>query len=154
MCGITGVVTQGPSPPSLDAVRRMVVLAHRGPEGNAVECVGACVLGNAQLAIIDLSERGRPPMGNEGGSIWISYSGEEYHARALPRKLDLQEKRAKRMKSLMRTTLLVTSGKSSNRDREVTAKESGSNPVQSPCYVEESQLCGNPNYCARHAPIC
>jgi len=105
MCGITGMVSEGPAPPSLDVVRRMVAaLAHRGPDSNGVECVGACVLGNTRLAIIDPSERGRQPMCNEDRSIWITYNGESYNARELRQGL---EQRGHRFRSATDTEVVL-----------------------------------------------
>jgi len=41
------------------------------------------VLGARRLSIIDLSPRGRMPMGTAGGRLWISYNGEIYNFREL-----------------------------------------------------------------------
>jgi asparagine synthase (glutamine-hydrolysing) len=41
------------------------------------------VLGQARLAIIDLSPRGHQPMCNEDGSVWVTFGGEIYNHREL-----------------------------------------------------------------------
>jgi asparagine synthase (glutamine-hydrolysing) len=55
-------------------------LLHRGPDSNGIEVVDNCVLANARLAILDLSERGRQPMPDGDGECWITYNGECYNA--------------------------------------------------------------------------
>src|SRR6202790_1939131 len=81
MCGICGIfdakgggVSQGP------LVRRMASsIAHRGPEEDGYHVAQHCVLGHRRLKIIDLSPRGRQPMANEDGTIWVSFNGEIYN---------------------------------------------------------------------------
>src|SRR3990167_6354111 len=43
----------------------------------------AAVLGARRLSIIDLSPRGRMPMGNGDGRIWLTYNGEIYNFQEL-----------------------------------------------------------------------
>lgn len=43
----------------------------------------AVVLGARRLSIIDLSPRGRMPMGNVDGRVWLTYNGEIYNYREL-----------------------------------------------------------------------
>ena len=50
--------------------------------------LGECLLVNVRLAILDLSERGRMPMSNADGTVWITYNGEVYNAAELRRDLD------------------------------------------------------------------
>jgi asparagine synthase (glutamine-hydrolysing) len=81
MCGICGIfdaeargVTQEP------LVRRMAsMIAHRGPDEEGYHVTPHCVLGHRRLKIIDLSPRGRQPMTNEDGTIWVSFNGEIYN---------------------------------------------------------------------------
>ena len=40
---------------------------------------GRLALANRRLSIIDLSDRGRQPMANEDGSIWVTFNGEIYN---------------------------------------------------------------------------
>lgn len=62
-------------------------LAHRGPDGQGIECLGPVGLGHRRLAIIDL-EGGRQPLGNEDGRVWITYNGELYNYRELRAQLE------------------------------------------------------------------
>ncbi len=89
MCGIAGMVSEGPAHVFQDAGQRMAAaLSHRGPDSHGVECIGSCLLVNTRLAIIDLSERGRQPMSNDDHSVWITYNGESYNAAELRRQLE------------------------------------------------------------------
>jgi asparagine synthase (glutamine-hydrolysing) len=47
----------------------------------------AAVLGTRRLSIIDLSERGRMPMGSADGRVWLTYNGEIYNFRGLRKEL-------------------------------------------------------------------
>jgi asparagine synthase (glutamine-hydrolysing) len=81
MCGIAGISAQNPGPHLMTAALKMAqALAHRGPDSCGVKDLGPCVLANTRLAILDLSERGRQPMCNEDGTVWIAYNGECYNA--------------------------------------------------------------------------
>jgi asparagine synthase (glutamine-hydrolysing) len=81
MCGIAGVVTASPSESLQGAAERMAAaMAHRGPDSHGVASLGECLLVNARLAIVDLSDRGRQPMSNPQGTVWITYNGEAYNA--------------------------------------------------------------------------
>lgn len=84
MCGIAGVfdVTGEPVAPPL--IQRMTdLLAHRGPDGEGQFIDGALGLGHRRLAIIDLSPAGQQPMGNETGSVVVTYNGEIYNFQSL-----------------------------------------------------------------------
>lgn len=81
MCGIAGMASNEMDQRLVDATGRMVAsLAHRGPDSHGVQDLGHCALGSTRLAIVDTSDRGRQPMANEDGSIWIAYNGECYNA--------------------------------------------------------------------------
>jgi len=76
MCGICGIY--GVEDKAL--IERMVsVLRHRGPDDAGTFTDSGISLGHARLSIIDLSERGRQPMSNEDGDIWLSVNGEIYN---------------------------------------------------------------------------
>ena len=84
MCGIGGIAARKLTPEHVTSARAMsAALLHRGPDSNGTEVIDNCVLGNARLAILDLSERGRQPMPNGDGSCWITYNGECYNAAEL-----------------------------------------------------------------------
>jgi asparagine synthase (glutamine-hydrolysing) len=84
MCGIAGLVTKNSAESCRPAAVRMAdAMSHRGPDSHGVELLGECLLVNARLAIVDLSERGRMPMSNADGTVWITYNGEVYNAAEL-----------------------------------------------------------------------
>jgi asparagine synthase (glutamine-hydrolysing) len=58
-------------------------MRHRGPDSQGVQGFPSCVLVNARLSIIDVSERGRMPMTSGDGQAWITYNGETYNAAEL-----------------------------------------------------------------------
>jgi asparagine synthase (glutamine-hydrolysing) len=86
MCGILG---------STDITNQTLfesalqTLAHRGPNGRGVYYDGEdrVALGHTRLSIIDLSERGRQPLSNEDGTIWLTFNGEIYNFQKLRREL-------------------------------------------------------------------
>lgn len=88
MCGIAGVIDDASAETLLPAAQKMVAaLRHRGPDSCGVISSAGCLLANTRLAILDLSERGRQPMSNAGGTVWITYNGETYNACELRRDL-------------------------------------------------------------------
>src|SRR5205085_7694525 len=62
------------------------------------------LLGHRRLAIIDLSDAGRQPIGNEDGAIQVVFNGEIYNYRELRRDL---ESRGHRFASATDTEVLV-----------------------------------------------
>jgi len=100
MCGIAGGAwIRAERALSADALRRMTdTLVHRGPDDAgeyfaALEtppypgAVVGCGLGHRRLSIIDLA-RGRQPLSNEDGTIWVAFNGEIYNYPTLRRRLD------------------------------------------------------------------
>jgi asparagine synthase (glutamine-hydrolysing) len=67
-------------------------LAHRGPDGRGVWCNERVALGHRRLAVIDLSDAGRQPMGNEDGDVQITFNGELYNFADLRRRFHLDER--------------------------------------------------------------
>lgn len=63
-------------------------MKHRGPDSQGVQEFPSCLLVNARLSIIDLSDRGRMPMATPDGQIWITYNGECYNAGELRANLE------------------------------------------------------------------
>lgn len=87
MCGISGIVGAG----DRQAIERMTLsIAHRGPDDSGTRhfAEAALDLGHRRLSIIDLSPRGRQPMSNEDGSVWISFNGEVFNYLELKAKLN------------------------------------------------------------------
>ena len=80
MCGIAGIFHRSrPASPSLDSLRRMVmVLSHRGPDEAGIYIDDRVGLGHARLSIIDLST-GTQPLHNEDETLWITYNGEIFN---------------------------------------------------------------------------
>jgi asparagine synthase (glutamine-hydrolysing) len=80
MCGIAGVIEKNARPQLLDAM--LSRLSHRGPDGDGrwQGKLGEWTvsLGHRRLSIIDL-EGGRQPLGNEDGSVQITFNGEIYN---------------------------------------------------------------------------
>ena len=54
-------------------------MAHRGPDQDGFSVSNEWTLGHRRLSIIDLSEHGRQPMGNEDDSIQVVFNGEIYN---------------------------------------------------------------------------
>lgn len=78
MCGICGVVSFR-QPPDPDVVTDMMTaLAHRGPDGSGLLLDHAAVLGHTRLSLIDLAG-GAQPLGNEDGTVWVSFNGEIFN---------------------------------------------------------------------------
>ena len=88
MCGIAGVFRFGGGPPPReDELRRMAAtLVHRGPDGEGVSTRGPIGLAHRRLAIVDL-QGGAQPLGNEDGSVEVTFNGEIYNYRELRERL-------------------------------------------------------------------
>jgi asparagine synthase (glutamine-hydrolysing) len=79
MCGICGIVDFEGGPIDRAVVDRMRdTMANRGPDDADTRILAGIGLGFRRLAIIDLSPRGRQPMSNEDGSVWLVFNGEIY----------------------------------------------------------------------------
>jgi asparagine synthase (glutamine-hydrolysing) len=82
MCGIVGIYSFSGKPIDENLLVNMRdSMRHRGPDGGGLwisedRKVG---FGHRRLSIIDLSEKAAQPMGNENGSLWISFNGEIYN---------------------------------------------------------------------------
>ena len=75
MCGIAGFSWRD----NVTITRMTETLVHRGPDDSGVYTDESASLGSRRLSIIDLSERGRMPMTNEDGSVWVVHNGEIYN---------------------------------------------------------------------------
>ena len=89
MCGIAGIHSwEGPSEHGETVAAMTARLARRGPDGAGLHSEPGIALGHRRLSIIDLSERGRQPMSNEDGTVWLTLNGEIYNYRELRRQLE------------------------------------------------------------------
>lgn len=88
MCGICGLAySDGQRPADIGQLRAMQeTIAHRGPDGSGERIHGSVALGHRRLSIIDVAG-GAQPLGNEDGSVWVSYNGEIYNYRELSAEL-------------------------------------------------------------------
>ena len=107
MCGIVGVFARDGSPVDMATLVAMRdTMRHRGPDDK-----GAwqnerrdVAIGHRRLAIVDLSSAGRAPMGNEDGSVQVTFNGEIYNHADLRSGL---ERRGHRFRSRCDTEVLV-----------------------------------------------
>ncbi|CAN0570621.1 unnamed protein product, partial [Laminaria digitata] len=90
MCGIAGFIhpEAGRFSPRLEGMLGRT--RHRGRDDSGIWHRGSCLLGHNRLSIIDLSDAGHQPMGNEDGSIQVILNGEIYNYREL--RTELQAK--------------------------------------------------------------
>ena len=91
MCGIVGVVTRDGTRVDGEQVAALRdTMLHRGPddEGIWVAHDGRAGLGHRRLSIIDLSPAGRGPMGNEDGTVQVTFNGEIYNHAELRAELE------------------------------------------------------------------
>ena len=87
MCGICGFYGFD----DINVLKKMIkILAHRGPDDTGFYTDENISLGHTRLSIIDLSKRGRQPMSNEDGTIWITYNGETYNFIDLRKSLEIK----------------------------------------------------------------
>lgn len=75
MCGILGFNWSDP----VLGKTLCQILKHRGPDQEGTFSEEGITLGFRRLSIIDLSEQGNQPMGNEDGSIQLVFNGEIYN---------------------------------------------------------------------------
>ncbi len=81
MCGICGIYYYDSSRKTPERLieRMNYIQRHRGPDDFGVWVKDNVGLGQARLAIIDLSPTGHQPMCNEDGSVWVTFNGEIYN---------------------------------------------------------------------------
>lgn len=95
MCGIAGFLALNDAPPRKETVRGMLEpMVCRGPDGEGVKISGPAALGHRRLSVIDLAG-GAQPLGNEDGTIWITFNGEIFNYRELRRELTARGHRFK-----------------------------------------------------------
>jgi len=89
MCGIAGVIDFRNGVTDAEIKSMTEAIRHRGPDNegsyfNKEKTVG---LGHRRLSFLDLSERGRQPLSNTEGTLWITFNGEVYNFLELKREL-------------------------------------------------------------------
>jgi asparagine synthase (glutamine-hydrolysing) len=89
VCGIVGMLDLHGRPiDEVELSRMLQAIRHRGPDDSGIYVDHAVGLGNARLAIIDLSEAGHQPMQTEDGSLVLVYNGELYNYREIASELE------------------------------------------------------------------
>jgi asparagine synthase (glutamine-hydrolysing) len=91
MCGIVGYYCNEEGRDLNAGLADAVMsLSHRGPDdmGMVTFLDGRAGLGHRRLSVIDLSEKGRQPMADEGASVFIVYNGEIYNFAAIRDELE------------------------------------------------------------------
>ncbi|MEK6936791.1 MAG: asparagine synthase (glutamine-hydrolyzing) [Nanoarchaeota archaeon] len=74
MCGIAGFNFE-----DKDLIKKMCdSIEHRGPDDFGFYSDKFCTIGNRRLSIIDL-KKGKQPISNEDGTIWVVFNGEIYN---------------------------------------------------------------------------
>src|SRR5918992_1036820 len=90
MCGIVGLIYRDGTRVDVDRLAAMRdTMSHRGPDdkGMWISDDGRVGLGHRRLSIVDLSPAGRNPMGNEDGTVQVTFNGEIYNHADLRREL-------------------------------------------------------------------
>src|SRR3989442_12189971 len=88
MCGLAGILQNGPQDDRRRTVQRMAdTLRHRGPDSAGLYVDAFFALGVRRLSIIDL-ETGDQPISDETDTAWGALNGEIYNSQAL--RTDLQ----------------------------------------------------------------
>lgn len=89
MCGIAGIVSINKSVTEAEIRSMTDAIKHRGPddEGLYVNDKKTVALGHRRLSFLDLSEKGRQPLSNEDGTVWVTFNGEIYNFQDLKKEL-------------------------------------------------------------------
>ena len=89
MCGIAGAYNFNCKSISERLINDMIQPLHfRGPDSRGVWCHNNLGLGHTRLSVIDLSDRGRQPMSNDG-RYWIIFNGEKRHIAIIAKEIVL-----------------------------------------------------------------
>lgn len=89
MCGIVGILSGGGKSVDREKLRAVTgLLAHRGPDGEGLECVNGFGAGHRRLSIIDLSSLGAQPMYSASGDIVVTFNGEIFNYVELKKELE------------------------------------------------------------------
>jgi asparagine synthase (glutamine-hydrolysing) len=105
MCGIAGIAGRTAPDTAARGEAMLAILAHRGPDGTGhwADAPAGVWLGHRRLAIIDV-EGGKQPLGNEDGSIQVTFNGCIYNYRELRDEL---AKKGHRFKTSSDTEVIV-----------------------------------------------
>jgi asparagine synthase (glutamine-hydrolysing) len=105
MCGIAGILAASDAAaPAPSELRRMAAaLAHRGPDGYGTYVDERSGLAHTRLAILDRAG-GDQPLGNEDGTVWITFNGEIFNYLELRAEL---EARGHRFRTRSDTEVIV-----------------------------------------------
>ncbi len=80
MCGIAGLVDPTGAPIDRGVLQAMTAaMAPRGPDADGFFVAPGVGLGHRRLRVIDLSQAGAQPMGNEDGQVQVVFNGEIYN---------------------------------------------------------------------------
>lgn len=80
MCGIAGIIGRTDAA-VLDGMLQRI--RRRGPDDRGMMLEDGITLGHNRLSIIDVNERGRQPLSNEDGKVWLVFNGEIYNYKEL-----------------------------------------------------------------------
>lgn len=84
MCGIAGILDLSGAPVAPMTLGAMAqAMRHRGPDDEGIWSERNVGLVHRRLAILDLTPRGRQPMGSDDGCILLAYNGEVYNHQSL-----------------------------------------------------------------------
>jgi asparagine synthase (glutamine-hydrolysing) len=86
MCGIVGVIDRSSSQMHSTITSMVQQISHRGPDATGVWVKDCAALGNARLAIVDLSTSENQPMVMEGKTL--VFNGEIYNYKDIRRELE------------------------------------------------------------------
>lgn len=79
MCGTSGIISKRNNPIEQNLIQRITdQITHRGPDGEGFYHGSNFSFGHRRLSIIDLSNRGKQPMGYQD-RYWITYNGKIYN---------------------------------------------------------------------------
>jgi asparagine synthase (glutamine-hydrolysing) len=105
MCGICGVFYKDNQKVDKAFLKSMNdKIKHRGPDDYGYYTDNSIGLGHRRLSIIDLSKKGKQPMTNEDGTVWITFNGEIYNYKTIKEEL---EKRKLKFKSNTDTEVII-----------------------------------------------
>lgn len=87
MCGFVGFTGHVENDEAvLTAMMNRII--HRGPDMGGTHIANGAALGFRRLSILDLTEAGAQPMGNEDGSVFVVFNGEIYNFQELRSELE------------------------------------------------------------------